>query len=120
MEEWDVEFTDEFEKWWLTLDEDQQTSIAASVRLLQEDGPNLGRPHVDTLKNSKHANMKELRTQHCGEPYRTLFVFDSRRTAILLIAGNKKGDNRFYDRMIPIADTLYDAHLKDLGEEGLI
>lgn len=64
--------------------------------------------------------MKELRTQHLGRPLRTLFAFDPRRSAILLIGGDKTGDDRFYERMIPQADRLYDLHLKTLREEGLI
>jgi hypothetical protein len=61
--------------------------------------------------------MKELRTQHEGRPYRTLFAFDPRRTAILLIGGDKSGDARWYDRYIPIADRLYELHLKQLEAE---
>ncbi len=64
--------------------------------------------------------MKELRTQHRGEPYRTLFAFDPRRSAILLIGGNKTGDKRFYDRLVPIADALYEDHLNQLRDEGLL
>ena len=115
---WEVEFTDEFEKWWSGLTEDEQVSLDSSVRLLESLGPNLPRPHSDTLKGSKHSNMKELRTQHQGRPLRTLYVFDPRRMAILLIGGDKTGDARFYDRMIPIADRLYDDHLVELDKEG--
>ena len=64
--------------------------------------------------------MKELRTQHRGEPYRTFFAFDPRRYAILLIGGNKTGDNRFYESFVPMADDLYDAHIAALKREGLI
>lgn len=64
--------------------------------------------------------MKELRTQHEGEPYRTLFAFDPRRCAILLIGGNKTGDKRFYNTFIPQADRLYDEHPAELKREGLI
>jgi hypothetical protein len=64
--------------------------------------------------------MKELRTQSDGKPLRTFFAFDPRRTAVLLIGGDKTGDNRFYDRMVPIADNLYDAYLTEIEEEGLI
>jgi hypothetical protein len=64
--------------------------------------------------------MKELRTQHRGRPLRTLFAFDPRRSAILLIGGDKTGDDRFYDRMIPLADRLYDEHLHELRRKGLI
>ncbi len=111
---WEVEYTDEFEAWWQTLDGDTQVSVAQSVRLLADQGPSLGRPHVDTVKGSRHPNMKELRTQHAGRPIRTLFAFDPRRAAILLIGGDKTGDNRFYDRMVPLADRLYDEHLREI------
>ena len=114
---WEVEYTDEFEQWWTQLAENEQDAIAASLGLLEELGPNLGRPHVDHVKSSRHSNMKELRTQSGGDPIRTFFVFDPRRTAIPLIGGNKVGDNRFYDRMIPIADQLYDTHLEELKKE---
>ena len=117
---WEVEYTDEFEQWWTRLTEGEQDAIAASVGLIEELGPNLGRPHVDHVKSSRHSNMKELRTQSGGDPLRTFFVFDPRRTAILLIGGNKVGDNRFYDRMIPIADQLYCTHLEELKKEGLL
>lgn len=117
---WDVEYTDEFGVWWDGLDADEQESIAAGVELLRQLGPNLPRPHADTLNESRHSNMKELRTQHEGRPLRTLFAFDPRRCAILLIGGDKTGDDRFYARMIPLADDLYDEHLKTLRNEGLI
>jgi hypothetical protein len=117
---WEVEFSDEFERWWQTLDEHERESLLAGVRLLQQLGALLGRPYADTVKGSRHSNMKELRTQHRGRPLRTLFAFDPRRSAILLIGGDKTGDDRFYDRMIPLADRLYDEHLNELRGKGLI
>src|SRR3954468_17699708 len=117
---WEVEFTDEFGRWWEALDADEQESLAASVELLRQLGPQLGRPHADVVKSSKHSNMKELRTQHSGRPLRTLFAFDPRRCAILLIGGDKTGDDRFYERMVPVADRLYDEHLEQLRKEKLI
>jgi hypothetical protein len=117
---WDVEFTDEFEGWWGELDEEEQESLAASVHLLSTLGPHLPRPHADTVKGSKHSNMKELRTQHQGRPIRTFFAFDPRRSAVLLIGGDKTGDDRFYQRMIPEADRLYDEHLEELNKEGFL
>lgn len=117
---WEVEYTDEFELWWTSLTEDEQADVSASAELLELHGPQLGRPHVDSIKGSRHSNMKELRTQSGGKPLRTLFAFDPRRTAILLIGGDKTGDKRFYDRMVPIADRLYDEYLKEIEEEGLI
>jgi hypothetical protein len=117
---WEVEYTDEFGLWWQGLDADEQESLAASVELLRRLGPHLPRPHADTIRGSAHANMKELRTQHRGRPFRTLFVLDPRRSAILLIGGDKTGDGRFYERMLPLADRLYDEHLETLRREGLI
>jgi hypothetical protein len=117
---WEVEYTDEFSLWWEDLTEDEQDAIARTVETLRRVGPPLGRPQVDTVNGSRHSNMKELRTQYAGRPFRTFFVFDPRRAAILLIGGDKTGDKRFYDRMIPLADSLYDAHLAQLRKEGLI
>ena len=91
-----------------------------SVKLLQVLGPALGRPHADTVKQSRHRNMKELRTQTHGRPLRTFYAFDPRRKAILLIGGDKTGDKRFCDRMIPLADTLLDKHLQQLQNNGEI
>jgi hypothetical protein len=117
---WNVEFTDEFADWWESLSPDQQSSVEAGVRLLEQYGPHLSRPHADTLKGSRHSNMKELRIQHHGHPLRTFFAFDPRRSAILLIGGDKTGNDRFYERMIPLADQVYDKYLKELQAEGLI
>ena len=117
---WEVEYTDEFGAWWDQLGADEQEAIAASVELLRQLGPQLPRPYADTVNGSRHSNMKELRTQYAGRPLRTLFAFDPRRSAILLIGGDKTGDDRFYERMIPFADHLYDVHLATLRKEGLI
>jgi hypothetical protein len=108
---WDVEFTDQFEHWWDTLSVEEQDSIDAAVDVLQQNGPSLGRPAVDTIVGSRHANMKELR----AGTIRVLFAFDPTRTAILLIGGDKRDRwQAFYAEMIPIADALFDEHLKDL------
>ncbi len=117
---WQIEFTDEFELWWNGLSETEQDALAASVQVLEQLGPGLTRPHSDAVKGSKHANMKELRTQCQGRPLRTFYAFDPRRSAILLIGGDKTGNDRFYDEMLPVADCLYDEHLQQLSEEGLI
>ena len=114
---WEIEYTDEFERWWNTLSEAEQESIAVSVGLLEILGPNLPRPHSDSVKGSRFKNMKELRTQHAGRPYRTLYAFDPGRTAILLIGGNKSGDDGWYQKYVPLADKLYEHHLKELEEE---
>ena len=94
--------------------------MAASVRLLEERGPTLGFPHSSGINGSKHSHMRELRTQHRGRPLRTLYAFDPRRSAILLIGGDKTGDARWYEANLPIADQLYDEHLVQLRKEGLI
>ncbi|MEY2862320.1 MAG: hypothetical protein RLY58_27 [Pseudomonadota bacterium] len=117
---WEVEYTDEFETWWHGLTVDEQTSISASVALLEHFGANLKFPHSSGINGSKHGHMRELRTQHQGRPFRTLYAFDPRRAAILLIAGDKTGDGRWYDTHIPIADQLYQDHLEQLKHEGLL
>lgn len=117
---WDVEFTDEFEQWWDGLNEDEQESISAVEGLLEEKGPTLGFPYSSDIATSRHGHMRELRIQHRGEPYRILYAFDPRRAAILLLGGNKAGDDRWYERYVPHADDLYDAHIAQLISEGLI
>jgi hypothetical protein len=117
---WEVEFTDKFGQWWDTLTETEQDAIAVGVAVLRRLGPRLPRPYADAVTGSRHSNMKELRTQCQGRPIRTFYAFDPRRTAILLIGGDKTGDDRFYDRMIPLADRLYDDYLRQLADEGLI
>lgn len=117
---WDVEFTDELEFWWVDLTEAEQISIDSSVRLLEEKGPNLGFPHSSGVNGSKHPHMRELRIQHEGRPYRILYAFDPRRSAILLLGGDKTGKDRWYDENVPVADKLYDTHIEVLGKEGQI
>src|ERR1700687_3044947 len=73
---WNGTLTDEFERWWNNLSEDEEDSVDQMVRLLQMRGPSLGRPHADLIQSSRHSNMKELRVQHAGRPYRVLFAFD--------------------------------------------
>lgn len=115
---WEIEYTDQFEVWWVTLTVDDQRAVTAAMELLERDGPLLGRPIVDTLTSSRHSNMKELRPP--ATYLRVLFAFDPRRTAILLIGGNKERRwQEWYREFIPIADRLYDDHLDELrrGEE---
>jgi len=111
---WSVLSHPEFEKWLLSLERPLRNELLANVSLLEEFGPMLGRPKVDTLKGSKYPNMKELRMQYKGDPWRILFAFDPKRSAILLIGGNKGGDERWYKINIPIADARYAEHLKQL------
>ena len=115
---WEVEYTDEFETWWSSLSESEQVSVDASVRLLEEIGPNLPFPHSSGVAQSRHGHMRELRVQHRGRPYRVLYAFDPRRAAILLIGGDKTGNKRWYEINVPIADRLYDDHLKELRKKG--
>jgi hypothetical protein len=117
---WDVEFTDEFGRWWESLSEDEQESVAASVGLLEDCGPMLGYPHSSGVRASRHGHMRELRTQHDGRPLRTLYAFDPRRAAILLLGGDKTGADRWYEINVPVADRLYDEHLAQLRREGLL
>ncbi len=115
--EWPVEYTDEFGDCWATLAEVEQISIDAHVRKLEQRGPNLPFPYSSGVSGSRHAHMRELRVQSGGKPLRIFYAFDPRRMAILLIGGDKTGDQRFYDRMIPVADALYDEHLAALERE---
>jgi hypothetical protein len=117
---WNIEFTDEFGAWWDSLTEKEQEDVRAVVVTLREKGPSLGRPQVDSAKGSKHHNLKELRIQHAGKPYRVLFIFDPRRVALLLVGGCKAGNDRWYEQFVPIADRIYDEHLKQLKKEGLL
>ena len=116
---WEVEYTDEFGDWWTELSQEEQVSVAASVILLEERGPNLGFPHSSSINGSVHSHMRELRTQHQGRPFRTLYAFDPRIHAILLIGGDKTGNDRWYEVHVPLADRLYEDHLRQLREEGL-
>jgi hypothetical protein len=113
---WIVRFEDEFEREFLALGKAVQDELLAGARLLQAYGPRLGRPHVDTLKGSKHANLKELRFDAADGVWRVAFAFDPNRQAMLLVAGDKSGvsEDRFYKRLIVQADRRYAAHLQRL------
>ncbi len=114
---WDVEASDEFKAWYDGLDVAERASVAESVDLLEEYGPSLGRPYADTLKGSRFPNMKELRVQHQGKPYRILFAFDPRRSAYLILGGDKTGDTNWYLDAIRRADAIYALYLKELARE---
>ena len=114
---WEVEFSDEFGQWWEGLDAAEQKSVDFTVSLLQEVGPTLRMPHSSGIEMSRHTHMRELRIQHEGRPYRVLYAFDPRRTAILLIGGDKTGKSRWYEEHVPRADAIYDQHLRELESE---
>ena len=113
---WTVLFHEEFDVELQALDQDLQDELLAHAKLLQEFGPQLGRPAVDTLKGSKHANMKELRFDWKRQIWRIAFAFDPERHAILLAGGDKGGadQRRFYGRLIATADTRFDSYLAAL------
>lgn len=110
---------DEFEPEFDALHEDVQTEILALSLLLEQFGPQLGRPRADTLKGSRHGNMKELRFSAADGEWRLAFAFDPRRRAILLVAGDKSGasERRFYRELIRKADHRFDAHVARLKKE---
>ena len=113
---WHVYFTAVAEEWILGLDDDDYTAMLAAIELLEEQGPSLGRPAVDRIDGSRHHNMKELRS--FGGHLRALFAFDPKRRAIVLLGGDKRDDwSGWYERNIPIADDLYDEHLRNPDDE---
>ena len=115
---WTVLFHDEFEAEFEALVEDLQDELLAHAKLLATFGPNLGRPTVDTLKGSRHSNMKELRFSWSGQVWRVAFAFDPQRQAIVLVGGDKSGadQRRFYKRLLTVADARYDDHLATLSQ----
>ena len=113
---WEVRTTEDFDGWFADLDEDGQVEVIAKVNLLKVLGPQLGRPHADTLKGARHANLKELRADSARHVLRIALAFNPERAAILLIGGNKAGVNqkRFYRQLVDQADALLDTHLAAL------
>src|SRR5438270_12095794 len=108
---WEVRYTEEVSAWLQSLTPDQQDAVIARVQLLQQVGPSLGRPVVDTIKGSAYQNMKELRASK-GGALRILFIFDALRQAILLLGGDKSEQGEaWYREAIPAAVALYAAHL---------
>ena len=109
---WRVVFSEVFAAWWDELDEDEQHQIQAAVDYLGDNGPTTGRPLVDSIEESRHSNMKELRPMVKNKEVRILFIFDPQRQAVLLMGGDKKGQwKRWYKRAIPQADAIYDDYL---------
>jgi len=114
---WEVEFTDEFGRWWDSLTEAAQIDVNASVMLLQQFGPTLRFPHSSGIAGSRFSEMRELRIQHRGRPYRVLYAFDPRRVALLLIGGDKTGHDRWYEEFVPIADRIFAQHWKKVRQK---
>jgi hypothetical protein len=110
---WEVLLHDQFETEFDALPEEVQDGLIAHAKLLKQFGPHLGRPRVDTLNGSHHANMKELTFNAADGIWRFAFAFDPRRKAIVLCGGNKSGisEKRFYRQLIAKADSRFDAHL---------
>jgi hypothetical protein len=113
---WTVAATPEFEAELLGLPAEVRIELLAQARVIEQFGPTAGRPRVDTLKGSKHTNMKELRFDATDGVWRVAFAFDPERRAILLVAGDKSGvsEKAFYRRLIATADKRFDAHLAAL------
>lgn len=114
---WEILTTDRFDEWFDALGDADRVNVIAGMLVLEQKGPLLSRPYADTVKGSVHTNMKELRVQSRGNPIRAFFAFDPKRRAILLCAGEKTGkEKRFYEQMIPIADSEYSEHLRQLDQ----
>jgi len=113
---WSVIFADEFEAEYEALDPVVQNELLARAKLLQETGPQLGRPFADTLEGSRFANMKELRFDAAGGVWRVAFAFNPQRKGVLLVAGNKTGiaQRLFYRSLVKKADKRFQAHLERL------
>lgn len=114
---WTVKELEPFSDWFDALPDPEKVRIAASVILLKTFGVNLRFPHSSGISGSRHSSMRELRVQTKGKPYRILYTFDPERAAVMLIAGDKTGDERWYDKNVPMADSVFDEYLVKLAEE---
>ena len=85
--------------------------------LLEERGPHLPFPYSSRVNRSRHSALRELRVQHQGRPYRVLYIFNPRRVALLLLGGDKTGDDRWYEKNVPLADQLYDDYVAEIEED---
>jgi hypothetical protein len=104
-----VAVTDEFTAWYRALDEGDEAAVAFKVGVLERMGVRLGFPHSSGIKGSKHP-LRELRIQSGGKPLRVFYVFDPRRNAVLLIGGDKTGDDRFYETFVPVAERIWEEY----------
>ena len=117
---WEIEVTDEFRDWFAGLSEDARIAITRTAELLETKGPALGRPYAETLaKQSKLANLKELRVAFHGDAYRILFAYDPRQVAVFLL-GDRKPDSKWYKKAIPAAERIHARYLEELRLEGLL
>lgn len=116
----EINAVDEFTKWYASLSDTEAERVTAVIDALEEHGVGLREPYSKPIKGSQHSVMHELRPRHKGDPIRILYCFDPCRQAVLLVGGDKTGDPSFYDRMIPIADVLYDEYLEELKQAGEI
>ena len=116
---WDIEFHADFDPEYEALAEAVQDELLAQLKLLETFGPQLGRPRVDTLKGSEHANMKELRFDAAGGVWRFAFAFDPKRKAIVLCGGDKSGgsEKKFYKVLLRKADARFSAHVARLQQQ---
>lgn len=119
---YEVEITDQFNDWWVSLPEEQQEALAARVDLLEREGPAMRRPYSGEIKTSEFdPRMKELICDVGGTRIRVLYIFDQRQVAILLLGGDKAGKwISWYEQNIPVADQLYRDHIKQITDEGLV
>lgn len=116
---WQIELTDEACDWYLSLAQKHRVQVAAAITHLETNGPATGRPTVDSIKGSRHHNLKEPRPR--GGNFRLLFIFDPRRTAVILLGGDKSGNFAgCYEDNVRAAEDLYDVYLEELEQEGLI
>jgi len=115
--EWKILLTEKYASWFLCLTTEEQIEIQTAVDVLEILGPYLRRPLSDSVKGaSKVSNLKELRIQHRGKPYRVFYAFDPNRMAVLLCGGRKdgSGDKHFYQRMIRLAEEEFENHLSNI------
>jgi hypothetical protein len=111
----EIVVTDEFVRWWESLDEDEQVSVRSMVDLLENLGVTLEFPYSTAIVQSR--KLRELRIQHAGRPYRVLYAFDPARNAVLLVGGNKTGNDRWYEEYVPWAERIFADYLRETGQK---
>lgn len=117
---WQIEYTDEFEEWWNDLSQEAQKDVASVVGLLEEWGVRLDYPYSSKIKGARTGVLRELRIQSSGRYLRVMYAFDPRRTALLLLGGDKTGEKNWYEKYVALADRLYEEHLENLRREGAV